>query len=188
MRFLIFGLTPLKRLLKTAKSGYWLPHVCPSVRIEKLGSQWTNFHEICYLSTFFSKICRENSNFIKILTIINATLQEHQYTFLIISRSVLLRMKNVSDKNCRENQNTHFVFSNLFSKNRPLYEIMCKNIVEPDRLHMTIWHMRIACWIPKATYTHSEYVILIAFPLQHWLHEQASVLCYTYTVYIACLV
>ena len=36
--------------------------------------------------------------------------------FLIISRSVLLRMRNVSDKSCRENQNTHFVFSNFFQK------------------------------------------------------------------------
>ena len=37
---------------------------------------------------------------------------------------------------------------------------MCKNIVvEPDRPQMTIWRMRIACWIPKATDTHSEYII-----------------------------
>jgi len=36
--------------------------------------------------------------------------------------------------------------------------------------------MRIACWIPKATNTHSEWVILIAFPLQQWLHERASTL------------
>ena len=40
--------------------------------------------------------------------------------------------------------------------------------------------MRIACWIPKATNTHSQYVILIAFPLQQWLHGRASVLRYTY--------
>ena len=33
---------------------------------------------------------------------------------LIISRSFLLRMRNVSDKSCRENQNTQFVFSNFF--------------------------------------------------------------------------
>jgi len=26
---------------------------------------------------------------------------------------------------------------------------------------MTIWRMRISCWIPKATRTHSEYVILL---------------------------
>jgi len=33
---------------------------------------------------------------------------------LIVSRSVLLRMRTVSDKNCRGNQNTHFIFSNFF--------------------------------------------------------------------------
>jgi hypothetical protein len=37
----------------------------------------------------------------------------------IISRSFLVRMRNVSDKRCRENQNTHFVFNNFFSKNVP---------------------------------------------------------------------
>ena len=40
--------------------------------------------------------------------------------------------------------------------------------------------MRIACWINKATNTHSEYVIFIAFPLQQWLQERASLLRYTY--------
>jgi hypothetical protein len=33
-----------------------------------------------------------------------------------------------------------------------------------------IWCMHIACWIPKAADTHSECVILIALPLQQWLH------------------
>jgi hypothetical protein len=50
---------------------------------------------------------------------------------------------------------------------------------------MKIWRMRIACWIPKATNTNSGYVTHIAFPLQQWLHESASVLCYRYT---ACIV
>jgi hypothetical protein len=67
----------------------------------------------------------------------------------------------------------------------PLYETMSKNRVEPDRPQMTIWCMRFACWIPEATNTYSQYVILIAFPLQHWLHTQALMLHYTYT---ACLV
>ena len=44
---------------------------------------------------------------------------------------------------------------------------------------MTIWRMRITCWIPKATDTHSEYVIFIAFPLQQWLQERVSLLRYT---------
>jgi len=29
-------------------------------------------------------------------------------------------MRNVSDKSCRENQNTHFVFNNVFSKSASL--------------------------------------------------------------------
>jgi hypothetical protein len=41
--------------------------------------------------------------------------------------------------------------------------------------------MRIARWITKATDTHSEYVILIAFPLQQWSHKRASILRYTYS-------
>ena len=36
--------------------------------------------------------------------------------FFIISRSFLLKMRNVSDKICKGHQNTHFVFSNFFSK------------------------------------------------------------------------
>ena len=38
-----------------------------------------------------------------------------------------------------------------------------------------------ACWITKAIDTHSEYVLLIAFPRSQWLNERASVLVYTYT-------
>jgi hypothetical protein len=41
-----------------------------------------------------------------------------------------------------------------------------------------IQRMRFACWITKATDTHSEYVILIA--LQQWSLERAPVLRYTY--------
>ena len=44
---------------------------------------------------------------------------------------------------------------------------------------MTIWRTRIACWITKATNTHSQYVILIVYPLQKWLHERASMLGYS---------
>jgi hypothetical protein len=56
---------------------------------------------------------------------------------------------------------------------------MWKNIVQPERPHMTIWRMRIACRIPKATDTNSEYVIIIALPLQQWLHERSSILRYS---------
>jgi len=49
---------------------------------------------------------------------------------------------------------------------------------------MAIWHMRIACWMPKVTNIHSEYVILVAFLLHHWLHERASMLRSTYVAYL----
>jgi hypothetical protein len=61
---------------------------------------------------------------------------------------------------------------------------MCKNVVERGRSHMTIWRMRIACCIHMATYTHLEYVIVIAFALQQWLQERALMLRY---VYIVCI-
>ena len=46
-----------------------------------------------------------------------------------ISRTVL-KMRNAPDKNYRENQNTRFMFSIIFPENRPVLEIMWKNIVE----------------------------------------------------------
>ena len=52
-----------------------------------------------------------------------------------------------------------FMLNNLAPANRAVW----KNMVEPDRPQMTIWRMRTACWITKATDTHSEYLILIAF-------------------------
>jgi len=47
-------------------------------------------------------------------------------------------MRHVSDKSCRENHNTHFVFKNFFSKNCVSYEIMWENVVEPARPQMTV--------------------------------------------------
>ena len=61
---------------------------------------------------------------------------------------------------------------------------MWKNVVELDMPQMTLWRMCIACFISKATDTHSEYVVLIAVPLQQYLHERTSMLRHWY---IACL-
>ena len=57
-----------------------------------------------------------------------------------------------------ENIKAHILCSISFKKNRATYEVMWKNIVELDRPQKTIQWMRVACWIPKATNTHSEYV------------------------------
>jgi len=77
------------------------------------------------------------------------------------------------------------MFKNFFFfDNCAVYKVMWKNTVKLGRLQMKIWRMRIACCTPKATNTHSKYVILISFPLQQWLNERASVLRYTYIAYL----
>jgi hypothetical protein len=57
---------------------------------------------------------------------------------------------------------------------------MWKNILGPGRPQVTVWRMHIACWITKATETHSEYVIFIAFPFQQWMYGHASALRYVF--------
>jgi len=45
--------------------------------------------------------------------------------------------------------------------------------------------LRFACWMTKATVTHSECVIVVAFSRKQWLNELAALLRYTN---IVCLV
>ena len=82
---------------------------------------------------------------------------------MIISCSALRRMRNVSGKRCRRNQNTLSVY-------RALCDTMHK-MVQPDRPHMTTYY---GAYTLHAGYlrlqTHSEHVILIPFPLQQWLY------------------
>jgi hypothetical protein len=72
---------------------------------------------------FFENLSRK-SKFHQTLTRIMDTLHANLCIF-IISRSVLLRMRNVSDKSCTENQTTSFFSINL-SENRAVYEVMGK--------------------------------------------------------------
>jgi hypothetical protein len=58
---------------------------------------------------------------------------------------------------------------------------MRENVAERDRPQI-MWRMRTACWIHKATNTHTRCEILIGFRQQKWLHERASMLRYTYIV------
>jgi uncharacterized membrane protein len=50
------------------------------------------------------------------MTRLTGTLHGNYYTLMTISRSFLLRMKNLRDEICRENQNTDFMFNNVFLK------------------------------------------------------------------------
>jgi len=86
--------------------------LCPSVRMQHLVSHWTDFHEIWNLS--FSKICRGNSCFIKIWQEWRVLYMELLSKCVIISRLIFLRMTDISDKNCTENQNTYLCSVTFF--------------------------------------------------------------------------
>ena len=105
--------------------------------MNQLRSHRTDFYEIWYLSIFRMGILKIQVS-LK-LDKNNGYLCEDQYTFLFISHSVLLRMRNVSDKSCRENH-THILCQITFFKNHVVNEIMRKN----KGPQLTIWCMRVA--------------------------------------------
>ena len=91
---------------------------CLSVHIEQLGFHWTDFEEIFYLN-IFKKICQENSSFVQTWQNYRHVASRHVCPSVclsvIISRRIVLRMRNVSDKSCIGKQNPHFMFNNFFS-------------------------------------------------------------------------
>jgi ABC-type Zn2+ transport system substrate-binding protein/surface adhesin len=64
--------------------------------------------------------------------------------------------KNWKQKLYRKSKHILCSINFFFFKNLSVYEIMWKNAVELRRPQMTIWRMRIACWIIKATNTHTH--------------------------------
>jgi hypothetical protein len=87
----------------------------------------------------------------------------------MISRSVLLRMRNASDRSCTENQHTLCV-PELFSENRAVYEITWRNTAVTATPQMAISYgaenTRFACRVTKAriqTFTQNMKYLLL-FP------------------------
>ena len=123
---------------------------------------------------------------------VTGTVHEDVFTFVIISRWILLWMRNVLDKSCRENENTYFMFNNrFFRKSCRLWDNVEKYGGDWGATNdVTIWRIRVACWINKATCTPArthartqckntkKHIKCIAFP-------RASLLRFTY---IVCLV
>jgi hypothetical protein len=103
---------------------------------------------------------------------------------MIISRWIPPRTRNVSDK-LAEKIKTCILFSiTFFRKSCRLWDNVEKyGTARQATDDNKIRRMRFACSITKATDTHSEYVILIAFPRQKWLRERASIV----RLYVHCL-
>jgi hypothetical protein len=97
---------------KIMKSNRQLRHVCPVSACNNSALKGRIFMKFD-IWVFFETRSRK-FNFRYNLTWVTGTSRADRYTFLIISCVFLLRMRNVSDKICTENQNTHIVFNNIY--------------------------------------------------------------------------
>jgi hypothetical protein len=173
--------------------------------MEQLGSHWTDFHEIWFLSIF-----RNSVQIIKVS--LNSDKNNGYFTPIPMYIHANISPSSTENENCYgqiciENHNIYFMFNNVFPKIVPCIHftslhftslhlmfddlpfsyfasllLMWKNVVQLERPRKTIKYGSRALHATyfKATNTHSEYVILVAFPRQNRLHERASVLRYTY--------
>ena len=90
---------------------------------------------------------------------------------MTVSRSVLVKMRNVSDKICRKNQNKHFMFNNLFSrKSCRLWDNVEKYCRDGQATDDNLAHA-LYTLDNYATDTLLECVIVIALLLLEWLQE-----------------
>jgi hypothetical protein len=129
--------------------------------MEQLSSHWKDFREVLYLSILRKSVIRIQVSLKSDKN--NGTSHGDEYTFLPYLAQFFLEWE-ISQKKCVKKTKTHIVCSiTFFFLSKIVYEIKWKHILEPDRPKMTIWRMRFSCWIPKATSTHSDYVILIEF-------------------------
>ena len=88
--------------------------VCLSIRMEPLGYHWKNFHEILYFSIF-------RKSFDKFQFPLNSDSNRGYFTWrpVYIYENILLKYsynKKYFGQNLQKNQNTHFVFNNVFPK------------------------------------------------------------------------
>jgi hypothetical protein len=123
--------------------------------MEQLGSHWTDFHEIWYLSIFRNSVGKIQLDYN--LTRIKVILYEDSCTFLIISRSNLLKIKKHFRQKLYRKLQHSFLFKNVLPK-----------IVSFKRYCGKIWLSQIGhrwqynkahahyLWITKATDTHLE--------------------------------
>ena len=94
-------------------------------------------------------------------------------------------MRNVLDKNCRENQNIYFMF------NSAVYNVKKYGEAKGATNDVTMWRIRVACWISFATCTHAractdrQMCNTYCFSTATMFRERATMLRYTY---IGCLV
>ena len=152
--------------------------------MQQLGCHSTDFHEILYWK-FFSKICPQNSIFITIR-------QEQRILYMKTDRQFwshlaqLFSEWEIFQRKVVEKIKTHILCSvTFFRKSLRLWDNLEKHCRAGQNTDGNKAHAH--CMLDNEGYkhTHSEYVILPAFPLHQWLRERAPSFRYPY---IECLV
>jgi hypothetical protein len=155
-------------------NGFRLLVSCPSILPSAFpldGFSWN------FVFDYFSKICRENSSFIKIGQEQRVLYMKTDMYFWSHVTQFFLEWEMFHTK-VAEKVKQHVLCSItfFFPGNRVVYEGVWRNTAHPGKPKMATQCMHIAGWVPKATETYTEYVILINVSLQQWLHELATLL------------
>jgi hypothetical protein len=151
--------------------------------MEQFGPHRTDFHKIDNLRIFLKSVDKIQLRLKSGKK--NGTLHEDVCIFMIISRRILLKIRNASDESRKQNQNSHFMYNNFFpwKSCRLWHNVEKYGTARQATDDNIIRRMRFACCTTKAT--DIQYGTFIAFPRQPRLRERPWILRYTY---IACLV
>ena len=147
--------------------------VRPSVCMEQLGCHWCIFmkYDIWLFFENMSRKLKFHENPTRI-TVLYMKTDVHLWSY----PSHFSLLWEIFQTKFLEKIETHCMINNsIFIENPTVCRILWINIVDPGLPQMTTWHMLIAFSMTKATNGHLEYVILITFPLQQWLHDRASI-------------
>ena len=133
----------------------------------QFGSHWTDFHEIWYFNIFRKSVEKVQVSLKSDMN--NEYFKGRPMYILITSRSVLLRMRNVSYKSCRENKDRHFRLSSFFPKHLPIMRYFVK-IQQSRAGHRWQNNMAHALWMSDNwRYKRTLRICNTAFPRQQWL-------------------
>jgi hypothetical protein len=149
--------------------------------LEQLGSRWSDFHEILYLRIFQKSVKKTE---VSLKSDKNSGYFTWRLcTFMIISCWIIIRLRDILVK-VVEKIKAHVVYLiTFFWKLWCLWDVKKYGSAGQATNVNTVRLMRLVCQITKAADTHSEYVILTAFPRQQWLCKHALMLC----LYVHCL-
>jgi hypothetical protein len=180
----------VRRVREIAKSYYWLRHVGPlyedpSIRPYGITRPPMDVFSWNAIFGIFRKLVHKIKIHYNPTRIMGTFIWSPIYIFDHISLKFLLQWEMFQTR-ITEKLKTHISYSiTSFRKNVP-FKRKCGNTFYSRTGHTWQYDTPIACWIPKATDTRPEYVIMILdFPSQQWLDERVSTLRYTRTYIVS---